>query len=136
MQKGNETLNTSPKMQPTKKSILVVDDSADMLELRKMILEMDGFMVFLAASGAEALKMLKEVKVDLILLDFSLGDMNGPEFLKHLEMKQPKILKDVPVVFLTGMDKNEVPRTKAAGLINKSAGTEQFLKSVHSYLRK
>lgn len=114
----------------------MIDDSTDMLELRKTILEMDEFTVFSAASGTEALKILDEVKVDLILLDFSLGDMNGPEFLKHLEIEQPKILKEVPVVFLTGMDKNEIPRTKAAGLIHKSARTEQFLKSVHSYLRK
>lgn len=112
----------------------MVDDSTDMLELRKIVLEMDGFTVFSAASGAEALAILDEEKVDLILLDFSLGDMNGPEFLKQLETKNPKILKKVPVVFLTGMDKKEIPQTIAAGLIPKSARTEQFLKSVHRYL--
>ncbi len=134
MQKSLENLNSTSKNQTFKKSILVIDDSTDMLELRKTILEMDGFTVFTAASGTEALKILDEVKVDLILQDFSLGDMSGPEFLKHLEIEQPKILKVVPVVFLTGMDKKEVPQTKAVGLINKSAGTDQFLKSVHSYL--
>lgn len=135
MQKSREILNSSPKKQANKKSILVVDDSTDMLELRKMILEMDGFTVFSAASGAEALRMLDEEKVDLILLDFSLGDMNGREFLKQLEVEHPKILKKIPVVFLTGMDKKDIPRTKAAGLIEKSAKTELFLKSVHSYLQ-
>lgn len=136
MQKNRETLSPSQKKRAIKKSILVIDDSPDMLELRKTILEMDGIEVFSAASGTDALRILKEIKVDLVLLDFSLGDMNGPEFLKRLEAEQPQTLKEVPVVFLTGMDKNEVPPTKATGLISKSAGMEQFLKSVHSYFRK
>lgn len=134
MQKGQEILNSSPKKQALKKSILVIDDSTEMLELRKIILEMDGFTVLTAASGTEALRILEQEKVDLILLDFSMDNMNGPEFLKHLEIEQPKILKEVPVLFVTGMDKSEIPRTRAAGVINKSAGTEQFLKSVHRYL--
>lgn len=135
MQKSIENLNSTSKNQTFKKSILVIDDSDDMLELLKMILELDGFTVFSAASGSEALGVLNNLDVDLILLDVSLGDMSGLEFLKHLEEKQPKLLDEVPVVFLTGMDTDEVPQSKAAGLIRKSSGTDEILKSVHFYLQ-
>ncbi len=79
---------------PTKKkSILVIDDSSDMLNLQKAFLEMDGFQTFTARSGEEAFKVLDKIeKPDLILLDVRMDGMSGPDFLKMLEDKKPEIL--------------------------------------------
>ena len=135
MKKNLENLNYTSTNQTLKKSVLIIDDSPDMLELWKVTLELDGFIAFTAASGSEALGVLTNTKVDLILLDFAMEGMSGVQFLKHLEEKQPELLDEVPVVFLTGMEADEVPQSKAAGLICKSVGTAKFLESVHFYIQ-
>ena len=59
-------------------------------------------------------------------------DMTGTEFLIRLEEMRPEILKEVPVVFLTGMD--EIPKSKAVGFIRKPVDMDEFLKAVHSFI--
>ena len=113
--------------------ILVIDDSFDTLVLQRTVLELEGFEVFTAQSGAEAMEVLCEVgKPDLILLDMQLGDMTGSDFLAMLEEKRPEILECVPVVFLTGMD--EVPKCNAVGFLRKPLDTDKFLEAVHRFI--
>jgi CheY-like chemotaxis protein len=116
-----------------KKSILIIDDTADLLDVQKTILEMDNFEVFTAQSGTEAFKVLAQIdQPDLILLDVQMEDMSGPEFLDLLEKKMPEIMKAVPVVFLTGMD--NVPKEKVVGFIRKPFDIEMFLEEVHRFI--
>jgi len=117
----------------TKESILVIDDSADTLILQRLVLELEGFEVFTAQTGEEAFGVLSEIdEPDLILLDMQMEDMTGLDFLTMLEEKMPKIMKAVPVVFLSGV--NEVPESKAAGFIRKPTDSENFLVSVHDFI--
>ncbi len=117
----------------SKQSILVVDDSIDTLTLQRIVLELEGYEVFTAESGAEALEILSEIdRPNLILLDMQMGDMNGIEFITMLEEKRPEIIKNVPIVFLTGMD--VVPKSKAIGFIRKPADKDKFLGEVHRYI--
>lgn len=123
----------SQKIASSKQSILVVDDSFDHLTLQRILLELEGYEVFTAETGAEALEILSEIdEPNLILLDMQMGDMNGIEFLAMLEEKRPEIIKDVPIVFLTGMD--VVPNSKAAGFIRKPADKDRFLEEVHRFI--
>ncbi len=116
-----------------KQSILVIDDNVDALNLQKVLLGLEGYDVFTAESGEEAIHVLGDIEdPDLILLDMRLGDMSGIEFLDILEKKRPDVVKHVPVVFLTGMD--EVPESKAIGFIRKPADSDQFLKTVHHFI--
>ncbi len=116
-----------------KKRILVVDDSADLQNLNKTILEMEDYEVFTALSGSAALTLLGEIaRPDLILLDMRMENMSGPEFLLVLEEKRPEILENVPVVFLTALDK--VPPSKAVGFIRKPYDLENFLEAVHRFI--
>jgi CheY-like chemotaxis protein len=122
-------LNTSIK----KKSVLIIDDTADLLELQKTVLEMDDFEVFTAQSGDEAFKILAQIdQPDLILLDVRMDDMSGPEFLELLEKKMPEIMNLVPVAFLTAM--NEVPEGRVVGFIRKPFDVEKFLEAVHRFI--
>ena len=117
-----------------KESVIVIDDSPDALLLQRIMLENEGFKVFTAESGREALLILSQIdEPNLILLDMQMEGMNGSEFLKVLEKESPNIVRDVPVVFLTGMDK--VPKSKAVGFIRKPIDMSKFLKNVHSYIR-
>jgi len=116
-----------------KKSILVVDDSGDLLEIQKIILRSDGFEVFTAQSGTDALRILSEIdKPELILLDVQMCDMNGPEFLKMLASEKPEITATVPIVFLTAMD--QIPEGDVQGFIRKPFEIGKFLEAVHRFI--
>lgn len=129
----SEELNFGKKSLSFGKSILVVDDQPDLLELQKNILEMNGFKVITALSAAEAFKILSETEAPkLILLDVRMEDMSGPEFLIMLEEVKPEIVKEVPIVFLTGLQ--EVPLGKAAGVIEKPFDIDYYLESINRFM--
>jgi DNA-binding response OmpR family regulator len=62
-------------------TVLVVEDERDIRELLRRYLERAGSSVLTAATGAEALRLIEEVRPDLILLDLGLPDIDGTEVL-------------------------------------------------------
>ena len=118
----------------SKDSILVIDDSPEMLIVDRIVLESEGYRVFTSTSGNEALEVLAQIDSPaLILLDYQMTDMNGDDFLLQLEKNQPEIVKKVPVVFHTGMDR--LPKSKAAGCIPKVSDITVFLQEVQRYIQ-
>ena len=87
-----------------KKHILVVDDDPEQLSNIKEQLR-EFYEVTLVNSGKNVLRFLQKFKVDLILLDYMMPEMNGPETL--LMLREYDEYKDIPVVFLTGMSDRE-----------------------------
>ena len=83
-------------------SVLVTEDDADILELITYSLEAEGFKVFPAKTGGEALSILNDESVDLALLDVMLPDMSGTELCRR--MKRDARLERIPVIFLTARD--------------------------------
>ena len=79
--------------------VLVVDDSADNLQIAGKVLLSEGCEVFVADSGARALEMAVAVRPDLILLDLMMPGMNGLETCERLKMLDEA--RDTPVVILT-----------------------------------
>ena len=97
--------------------ILVVDDSADTVEMLQQLLEMDGAMVTTANGGPEALEILEQEVFDVILSDISMPGMDGFELLSRLR-RLPNS-KDVPVMALTGFGRVEdIERAKAVGFFS------------------
>ena len=82
-----------------KKTILIVDDAEVALKLAEDILKPKGYRIIKARSGEEALKILKKIKPDLILLDFFMPKMSGGEVCERI--RRNKRLRNVKVVFLT-----------------------------------
>jgi two-component system, OmpR family, response regulator CpxR len=118
-----------------KQSILVVDDSDDMLSLQKTILEGAGYEVFTARSGGAAYKVLCEIEdPNLIILDLQMDDMSGTDFLDMLEERKPEIIEHVPVVFLSGTE--TPPPSKAVGHIRKFPDIDAFLERVRGSSRR
>ncbi|HQT90888.1 MAG TPA: response regulator [Candidatus Kryptobacter bacterium] len=81
------------------KTVLVVDDENDIVQLIRYNLEREGFRVESARDGNEALKKAGEVKPDLILLDIMLPGKDGYEVIKSLN--QAERTASIPVIFLT-----------------------------------
>ncbi|MBO4394790.1 MAG: response regulator [Eubacterium sp.] len=87
-----------------RKHVLVVDDDTEQLIQIKNLLS-EFYDTTVVKSGEAAFKFLDKKKTDLILLDFIMPGMDGPEFLQM--MRSMDGLADIPVVFLTGMTEKE-----------------------------
>lgn len=82
------------------KSILVIDDDADVCKLITMSLaRIGGYEVTSASSGPEGLAALTQMQPDAIILDVMMPGMDGPTTLEQI--RQNPASADVPVVFLT-----------------------------------
>ncbi len=83
-------------------NILVVDDSSLTRKAIKRIIEMLGLdlgQIFEAESGKEALKILDETKVDLVLADLNMPKMGGIEMISR--MRDNEATSDIPVVVVS-----------------------------------
>lgn len=115
--------------------ILVVEDEADIRNLIKIDLENEGYSVFTACDGIEALKILKEVHVDLAILDVMMPRLDGFNLLR-------KIREDstVPVIFLTAraddMDKVLGLELGADDYIAKPFSMNELMARVRAQLRR
>ncbi len=116
------------------KSILVVDDSADMRELIKTILEIEGYFVRVASSGREGLEAVREfAPLDLILLDFQLGDMDATEFVGQLRLNSSRLGGLPKIVLITG--EANPPTAHFDGFIRKMSDIKIFLKKIDVFFR-
>jgi DNA-binding response OmpR family regulator len=79
--------------------ILVVDDEEDLLSLVSAVLGGAGYEVFTANSGQSALDLLEQEKVDLVLLDVMMPEMDGWAVVR--EMKNRPQIEDMPIAMLT-----------------------------------
>jgi len=95
-------------------NILVVDDNDSNRNLLAHQLRRQGHQISTAASGRQALQMVRETQPDLILLDLFMPDMNGFDVLR--EMHKDESLRAVPVIIITGLsDKNAAVKCIEAG---------------------
>ena len=86
-----------------KNKVLVVDDSAVSRKVASLTLERNGYEIFQAKNGLEALTSMNAQKPDLVLLDIIMPKMDGYETLSILKKSQE--LKHIPVIMLTSRDK-------------------------------
>jgi len=99
--------------------ILCVDDEDYNLDLLESLLRPHGYETLTALNGREALAVLAEKPVDLVLLDINMPVMNGHELCKKI--KSDPQLSHIPVIMITSLDSKE---NKMKGM---EAGAEEFL---------
>ncbi|MDO8550652.1 MAG: response regulator [Ignavibacteria bacterium] len=84
---------------PSDKLILLADDEIMLRDLLAELLESNGYTVIRVISGTEALKVLtEEIKVDLIILDYNMPEMNGLDCVTEIR----KFNKEVPIILSSG----------------------------------
>lgn len=81
------------------KKILVVDDEKPISDIVKFNLSKEGYEVFTAYDGEEAVEMVKEVEPDLVLLDLMLPKMDGLEVCRQIRKTY-----DMPIIMVTAKD--------------------------------
>lgn len=118
-----------------RKCILVVDDDSMNLARTKVILGKD-YYVLLANSGVEALLKLRGEKVDMVLLDIDMPEMNGIETFERMK----EFADGIPVIFLTasGLEEDVVTAIKlgAVNYLKKPFRPQELLKRVAQEFEK
>jgi len=109
-------------------TILLVDDNADYLEATRRLLEREGHHVLTATNGQEALAVLRQKRVNLVLLDYFMPGMTGEEVVKQLRQFDPL----VQVILQTGYASEHPPREMLRrldiqGYFDKSEGPDKLL---------
>ncbi len=87
--------------------VLVVDDNQDIRDLVVHILSADGFNVFAAVDGENALAILNSNSVNLVLLDVMMPGKSGLEVLSDIRSGSNKKLRDIPVMMITAKSSTE-----------------------------
>ncbi len=117
-------------------SIVIVDDSKEIVLIFKSLLTSEGFTVFTASNGAELYQLLEHQNIALILLDIGLPDKNGVELLQDISPKYP----DISIVMLTGTTDLKVAlnclRQGADDYLAKPVSLEEFSRSVRRTLQR
>ena len=108
------------------RNILCVEDEPEMIDLIRLILSRKGFNVRGAAGGVEGIRLIRELRPDLVLLDLMMPDMDGWEV--YQQMKADAALRDIPVIVVTAKAQNI---DKVLGLhIAKPFSPQELLESV------
>ncbi|MBN1429827.1 MAG: response regulator [Anaerolineae bacterium] len=96
------------------KSIMIVDDSPEILALYSTMFEFRGYRVFKARDGASALQILEDSVPDLFILDIMMPEINGIELCQRIrDLPQHE---HTPILFLSAYTDTEiVGKTFAAG---------------------
>jgi PAS domain S-box-containing protein len=123
----------SAKLKGSEK-VLVVEDEQQVREVVRGFLERYGYSVIECQDAAEALKVLEETPVDLMITDLVMPRMNGLELARKAESLCPKL----KVIYMTGYDRQlkEELKDPNAMIINKPFGPEELAQKVREVLAR
>ena len=132
----NRIFTLEVKMKETKKLLIVDDDPSYAKMVREWL--KDTYAISIATAGMQAITFLMQNQIDLILLDYDMPVVDGPQILEML--RSDTLTANIPVVFLTGIGtKESITRAmslKPQGYILKTASKEELLKSLETIFEK
>ncbi|MEZ5666241.1 MAG: response regulator [Alphaproteobacteria bacterium] len=118
------------------KTILIVEDNDLNMKLFHDLLEAHGYATLQTKDGMEALKIAREQRPDLILMDIQLPEVSGLEVTKWI--KEDDDLRSIPVVAVTAFamkgDEEKIRQGGCEAYIAKPISVAQFLETVESLL--
>ena len=133
----------APSMQPEApgpktrggRSVLLIDDQADLLQVLSNILTSSGYSVDTALNGKEGLELAQASKYTIVLTDLGMPDMSGFEVALKIRTIQPK----TPVILMTGwaaeVDRARLEENGVASLLAKPFRRETLLETVNATIR-
>jgi len=116
--------------------IMVVDDDADTVTILARYLQREGFATVEAMSGLQCLKLVGVFKVDVILLDLMMPDMDGFEVVRAL--KSNPATAEIPIILITARDdidaRSEGMRVGVADFLAKPVFRRQLANRIKAQL--
>jgi two-component system cell cycle response regulator DivK len=120
----------------TAKTILIVEDNDLNMKLFHALLETRGYNVLQARDGVEGLRLARENRPDLIIMDIQLPGVSGLVVAKSI--KEDEQLKSIPIIAVTAFalkgDEERMRQGGCAAYLAKPISTPVFLKTVAEYL--
>jgi CheY-like chemotaxis protein len=112
-------------VRPTRKQVLVVDDERDVLEPLLEFLALEGYLVWAARDGREAIRMVLLHFPDAVLLDLVMPGVSGWQFL-DMQASHP-VLARIPVIVTSAVEHS----LNVAAAISKPFHLDELLRTVH-----
>ena len=120
------------------KNVMVVEDNEKNRKLMRVVLKAKGYNVIEAATGEEALKLLKNQKPDIILMDIQLPGIDGLTLIKQI--KASVVTKDIPIIAVTAYamkgDEQKILDTGCNAYVSKPINTQELPLIVEKYIKK
>jgi two-component system cell cycle response regulator DivK len=117
-------------------TILIIEDNEQNLYLMRFLLEKNGFSVTEATDGEKGVKMAKETKPHIILLDIQLPEMDG--YAVARELRSDTSLNGIPIIAVTSYamvgDRERAIEAGADGYIEKPINPEKFVEQIKLYI--
>jgi len=117
--------------------VLIADDSPDSLEMLNEALINEGYTIFVALDGQQAISIAERMSPDIIIMDAIMPNLDGFEACKQL--KTNRELRDVPVIFMTGLSNSEdvIKGLEAGGVdyVSKPVNLDVLIARIQVHLR-
>ena len=118
------------------KKVLIVEDNELNMKLFNDLLEAHGYLTLQTKDGVEALRMARQHRPDLILMDIQLPEVSGLEVTKWL--KEDDELKSIPVIAVTAFamkgDEEKIREGGCEAYIAKPISVASFMRTVEQFL--
>ncbi|MGD0216088.1 MAG: response regulator [Desulfobaccales bacterium] len=116
------------------KKILVADDEMSIRLLYSEELKEEGYEVYMASNGREAVELVDKIPLDLVILDIKMPEMDGIEALRQIKEKRP----DLPVVLSTayGEYRQDFATWASDDYLVKSSDLEDLKAVVRRHLKE
>ena len=112
-------------------AILCIDDEVLGLEIRKVVLEREGYVVFTATDGPSGIRIFRQQPIDAVVLDFAMPGMNGGAVATALREIRP----DIPILLLSAyLTLPEEVQAMVTLVANKGDGALALLRNVKRIL--
>ena len=125
-----------PKLNMAEKTILIVDDNPVNLKLIRILLAGEGYDVHTASDGENALRVLQDLRPQMILMDIQLPGIDGLELTRRL--KADPMTRDITIVGLTAYamkgDEQKILAAGCDGYIAKPIDTRTLPAVIQRYL--
>ncbi|MCP4265861.1 MAG: response regulator [Candidatus Brocadiaceae bacterium] len=118
------------------KTVLVVEDNVNNMELITVILVKNGYNVIKAETGQKGLDTATELRLDFIILDIQLPDMDGLEVLQMI--RSSKINENIPVIAMTSFamagDRQKMMNKGFNGYVEKPIEPEKVINQINKII--
>ena len=113
-------------------TVLIVEDNEKNMKLARDVLQSRGFTTLEAVTGEDGVRMCKERKPDLVLMDIQLPGLNGIDALKQLRA-DPSTAR-IPIVAFTASvtptDRSQINEAGFDGFLSKPINLKEFIETV------
>ena len=119
-------------------TILIVEDNEKNMKLARDVLQAKGYATLEAVTGEEGVRMAKDGRPDLVLMDIQLPGIDGIEALRQIRVEPA--LAAIPVVAFTASvtpaDRSQIQAAGFDGFLPKPINLKEFLETVKALLQK